>query len=233
MILYDLAGADDDARWSPYCWRVKLALAHKQLPFTTIPWRYHQKELLHPSGQGAVPVLVDQGRWLSDSWQIARHLDAAYPQRPALFAGPPGSEPAFELFVKHWIESAVHPLIRPLTLLPMYQRLHADDQAYFRASRERTLGMALEQAHADAPEEQLGRVRAALGPVRSFLAGRDFLGGAQPGFADYTVLATLLWLENACRIDTLALDDTLAPWRQRLAPVHQQAAAATHMRPTS
>ena len=27
--LYDLAGAQDDRRFSPYCWRVKMALVHK------------------------------------------------------------------------------------------------------------------------------------------------------------------------------------------------------------
>jgi glutathione S-transferase len=27
--LYDLAGAEDDRRFSPYCWRVKMALQHK------------------------------------------------------------------------------------------------------------------------------------------------------------------------------------------------------------
>ncbi|MDE1903950.1 MAG: glutathione S-transferase N-terminal domain-containing protein, partial [Alphaproteobacteria bacterium] len=37
--LFDLAGADDDRRFSPYCWRVKLALAHKGLPVETVPWR--------------------------------------------------------------------------------------------------------------------------------------------------------------------------------------------------
>ena len=230
MILYDLAGADDNARWSPYCWRVKLALAHKQLPFETMPWRYHQKALLQATGQGAVPVLVDQGRWLSDSWQIARYLDATYPDRPALFPAA-GGEPAFELFVKHWIESSVHPLVRPLTFLPMFRRLHPADQDYFRASRERSLGMALEQAHADGPEP-LARVRAALAPVRAFLAGRHYLGGAQPSFADHTVLATLLWLENACGIDALAPDDMLVAWRNRLVPLHERA-AATPMRPTS
>src|SRR5881394_4497405 len=37
--LYDLAGAEDDRRFSPYCWRVKMALKHKGLDFETIPWR--------------------------------------------------------------------------------------------------------------------------------------------------------------------------------------------------
>ena len=34
--LYDLAGADAGRRFSPYCWRVKLALAAKGLAFDTV-----------------------------------------------------------------------------------------------------------------------------------------------------------------------------------------------------
>jgi hypothetical protein len=31
MQLYDLAGAESERRFSPYCWRIKLALMHKGL----------------------------------------------------------------------------------------------------------------------------------------------------------------------------------------------------------
>jgi glutathione S-transferase len=41
--LYDLAGAQPERRFSPYCWRIRLALAHKNLPVETIPWRFTEK----------------------------------------------------------------------------------------------------------------------------------------------------------------------------------------------
>src|SRR5688500_18899507 len=85
--LYDLAGAEDDRRFSPYCWRVKMALMHKGLEFETVPWRYTEKEAIAFSGQGAVPVLVDGGQAVHDSWNIAVYLEDAYPSRPALFEG--------------------------------------------------------------------------------------------------------------------------------------------------
>ncbi|WP_375505338.1 glutathione S-transferase N-terminal domain-containing protein [uncultured Nostoc sp.] len=56
--LYDLAGAEDDRRFSPNCWRVRLALLHKGLPFETVPWRFTEKETIAFSGQGKVPVIV-------------------------------------------------------------------------------------------------------------------------------------------------------------------------------
>jgi hypothetical protein len=48
--LYDLAGAEPERRFSPYCWRSKMALAHKGLPFDTIPWRFTDKDVIAFSG---------------------------------------------------------------------------------------------------------------------------------------------------------------------------------------
>jgi Glutathione S-transferase, N-terminal domain len=50
--LYDLAGAEPERRFSPYCWRIKMVLAHKGLPFDTIPWRFTDKDAIAFSGQG-------------------------------------------------------------------------------------------------------------------------------------------------------------------------------------
>ena len=68
IIMHDLAGADPELRFSPYCWRVRFALAHKGLPVETIPWRFTEKEAIGFSGQGRVPVIQDGGRAVSDSW---------------------------------------------------------------------------------------------------------------------------------------------------------------------
>jgi glutathione S-transferase len=48
--MWDLAAAEDDRRFSPYCWRVRLALAHKGLQAETIPWRFTEKEAIAFSG---------------------------------------------------------------------------------------------------------------------------------------------------------------------------------------
>ena len=37
IIMHDLAGADPDLRFSPYCWRIRFALAHKGLPVRPLP----------------------------------------------------------------------------------------------------------------------------------------------------------------------------------------------------
>jgi hypothetical protein len=44
--LFDLPGAEPDPRFGPYCWRSKLALAHKGLAVEAIPWRFVEKEAI-------------------------------------------------------------------------------------------------------------------------------------------------------------------------------------------
>src|ERR1700751_2070251 len=90
LTLYDLAGADPTRRFSPYCWRIRMALAHKELSVETIPWRFTEKDAITDSGQSRVPVLVDGERWLADSWLIANYLEDNYPDRPSLFGGEAG-----------------------------------------------------------------------------------------------------------------------------------------------
>ncbi len=76
--LYDLAGADEDRRFSPYCWRTKLALAHKGLKLETIPWRLTEKDRIAFVGSKRVPVIVDGSKQVADSWAIAVYLERAY-----------------------------------------------------------------------------------------------------------------------------------------------------------
>ncbi len=74
-------------RPSPYCWRSRMALAHKGLETEFIPVGFTEKDTLAFSGQSLVPVLVDGETAITDSWHIACYLDEAYPDRPSLFGG--------------------------------------------------------------------------------------------------------------------------------------------------
>ena len=65
--LYELAATDDKQVFSPYCWRIRLALHHKQLPFKSIPWRMTEKNRIAFADTERVPVLVDGEQTLSDS----------------------------------------------------------------------------------------------------------------------------------------------------------------------
>lgn len=48
LALWELAAEDPDLSFSPYVWRVRLALAHKGLPYQYKPWRFTEQELIAP-----------------------------------------------------------------------------------------------------------------------------------------------------------------------------------------
>ena len=81
--MYDLAGADENRRFSPYCWRIRLALALKGQDVEYIPWRFTEKDKIKFSGQERVPVLIDGNKTVSDSWEIAKYLENEYPDSPS------------------------------------------------------------------------------------------------------------------------------------------------------
>jgi glutathione S-transferase len=211
--LYDLAGAEEDRRFSPFCWRTRLALAHKELPVQTIPWRFTEKERLAPSGQGRVPVLVDNGRWVADSWAIATYLEDAYPERPSLFGGAAGR--ALSRFYGQWADSVLQPGLIRFSLLDIWRHVAPQDREYFRRSREQRFGASLEAVVADR-DQRLEGFRQSLTPLRLTLQTQAFLGGERPLYADYIVFGGFQWARCISDYVLLAADDPVAAWRQRM-----------------
>ena len=72
--LYELVGTDASRPFSPFCWRTRMALAHKGLSAETIPWCFTEKSAIAPHGSEKVPVLLDRDRAVVDSWTIANYL---------------------------------------------------------------------------------------------------------------------------------------------------------------
>jgi glutathione S-transferase len=211
--LYDLAGAEEDRRFSPFCWRARLALAHKELPVRTLAWRFTEKERLAPSGQGRVPVLVDDGRWVADSWVIANYLEDAYPGRPSLFGG--GAGRALSRFYNNWADSALHPGLMRFVLLDIWRHVAPQDRDYFRRSREERFGASLEAFVAER-DQRLEGFRQSLAPLRLTLQTQPFLGGERPLYADYIVFGGFQWARCISDYALLAADDPVAAWRRRM-----------------
>ncbi|MGL4964315.1 MAG: hypothetical protein ACRC67_24000 [Inquilinus sp.] len=46
LTLYELAGADAALRFSPHCWKTRMALAHKGLEADRLPWRFTEKDAI-------------------------------------------------------------------------------------------------------------------------------------------------------------------------------------------
>lgn len=208
-ILYELAGAEPDRRFSPFCWRTRFALAHKGLEAQGEPWRFTEAHRLAFSGQGLVPVLVDGETVLHDSWRIAEWLEAHHPE-PSLFRG----AAATTRFINAWADTVMHPALSRLIVLDIHDCLGPEDQAYFRTSREARFGQTLEAVQGSR-ENEVKAFQKALQPVRTVLRQQPWLGGDAPAYADYIVLGSLQWARCTSAFRLLAEDDPVFAWRAR------------------
>jgi len=211
-ILYDLAGADESLRFSPHCWKTRMALAHKGLAVRTVPWRFTEKEAIAFSEQKLVPVLVDGDTTVSDSWRIACHLEDRYPDRPSLFGGAIGR--GVSRFANGWADATLVPILARLLLPSIHALIHEKDKDYFRATREKRFG-PLEELP-PGYEAQIGLFRQALQPLRQTLERQPYLAGDQPAYADYAVFGMFMWARCTSAHALLDEGDAVYAWRERL-----------------
>ena len=161
--LFELVGTDVGRPFSPFCWRTRMALAHKGLSAETIPWCFTEKDAIAPHKSEKVPVLLDGENSVADSWAIANYLEDRYPDRPSLFGGPGGR--AMGRMINWWGDIAVVGGMFPLIVADIPPHLKPVDAAYFRKSREARFGKPLEEVMAGRDKAVEG-FRRALDPMR-------------------------------------------------------------------
>jgi glutathione S-transferase len=213
ITLYDLAGAEADRRFSPFCWRTRMALAHKGLEVETVPWRFTEKDKLPQPNDGRVPVIVDSDRVVHDSSAIAAYLETHYPDRPSLFGGEAG--PALTTFVQNWTETVVQPALIGFVVLDIYRHVAPKDRGYFRRSREERFGRTLEEVVNDRAM-RLPTFRDSLAPLRRTVERQQYLGGTTPAYADYVVFGAFQWARAISDFELLAAGDPVEAWRDRM-----------------
>lgn len=209
--MFDLAGADENRRFSPFCWRTRMALAHKGLEVESIPWRFTEKDRLAMSGQGLVPVLQDGDKVISDSWAIANYLDQQYPKNP-LFGHEAAKGAA--LLIKFWCEKTLHPFVSHMVILDLFAAIHEKDKVYFRQSREKRFGMTLEEWGANREATRI-KFHEALEPLRAMLAEQPWIAGPAPAYADYIVFGLFQWMRCISPFKVLEESDPVYAWRDR------------------
>lgn len=213
--MHDLCGADPARRFSPYCWRARLALAHKGLEVETLPWRFTDKAAIADSGQDRVPVLRDEARVVSDSWRIAEYLEDAYPDRPSLFGGPGGR--ALARFVNAWADAVQLPAVAGLVVADIVPHLGPEDRAYFIASREKRYGKPLAEVVAGRETRVEAFRQTTLQPLRLVLREWPWLGGEDgPAYADYIAFGAFQWARCVSAFPLLTPEDPLHDWRGRV-----------------
>ncbi len=209
IILYELCGRDPERIFSPHCWKVRMALAHKGLDFETRPTPFTKIPAIAAGFSKTVPVLEDDGELIRESFDIALHLERKYPDRPTLFGGPGGE--AMARFIERWSLLTLHPRLMRCIVADISSILGDEDQAYFRQSREQRFGMKLEEVQAGR-EAAAEDFRAALAPLREVLALQPFIGGEEPLFSDFIVFGPLQWARIASPFQALKNDDPVAAW---------------------
>ncbi|MEQ1944102.1 glutathione S-transferase family protein [Mesorhizobium sp. VNQ89] len=217
ILLYDLVGEDHARPFSPHCWKTAMSLAHKGLPFRSVPTPFTAVPSVEGGVSKTIPVIRDSDTVVADSFDIALYLDATYPDRPTLFGGKGGE--AMARFIERWSQLTIHPYLGASALTDIHARLAPVDQAYFRESRERRYGKTLE-AVAAPREEGLSAFRASLEPLRSMLTYQPFIGGEAPLYPDYVVFGAFQWVRIMSPFKVLEGSDPVTHWFERLLDFH-------------
>ena len=211
--LYDLATKYPNIRFSPFCWRIKYALAHKELSWEEIPIRaLTEKNLLPTPNEGKVPVLVDDDQVVFDSWDIALYLEEKYPNQ-LLFDS--SESRAQSLFVKNWTEAVLHILVSRMGILDFYETQTKDDQKVFRETRESRFGVVLEDWGSDPQWARVDFLKA-LEPLRQTLRSQKFMGGRTPNFSDYIMVGIFQWMRCGSRLKVFEESDDVFDYQERL-----------------
>lgn len=216
ILLYDLVGTDPARPFSPHCWKVALSLAHKGLPFESVPTPFTAVTGVENLGK-TVPVIRDGARVLHDSFDIAVYLEETYPDRPSLFGGEGGR--AMARFIERWSQLTVHPYLGAAALMDIHDCIAPEDQAHFRRTREARLGKRLEEVPAGR-DAGLAGWRASLEPLRIMLSYQPFIGGQSALYADYIVAGALQWVRVVSPMQFLDATDPVAEWFERCLDLH-------------
>jgi glutathione S-transferase len=216
ITLYELKG-QGGRLYSLFSWRTRMALAHKGLDVDSQPVLMSDKPAIAFSGGKTVPVIRDGDTVVRDSWKIAEHLEAAYPQAPSLFGGPIGLGLSHTFNV--WADRTLVPAVMPIIVADLFERIDPADREYFRGMIEGFLKCRLEDTIAGREKaiERLGRT---LDPLRAVIKRQPFVCGAAPAYADYIVFSVFQWARVGSPVPLLGADDALAAWRERILDLH-------------
>lgn len=213
IVLYDLAGRGD-VRFSPNCWRSRMALAHKGLDHEARATTFTQIGEICGGGQKSIPVIEDGGETVADSWEIAKYLDRAYPDKPRLINGEGETR-----LINYWVNTALHPGLANLIIADVYDSIDEGDREYFRESREKLFGKKLEDIQQGRDERVAGFAKL-LTPLRMTLKEQAWIGGERPSYADYLPFGALQWARTTSPVKLLEADDPVADWFERCLDLH-------------
>ncbi|MFB0613130.1 beta-etherase [Aurantiacibacter poecillastricola] len=216
VTFYDLQ-VSTGATISPFVWATKFAVRHKGLELDIVEGGF--TGIMDRTGGKTerLPAIVDEGKWVLDSWGIVEYLDETYPDAPPLIPHESVATMLKALDAWFW-GAAVGPWMH--CYCADYRDVCFErDKDYVTRSRALMLGGPLEDIQAGR-EDRLPAISAALEPLRLALRSSDFLGGNAPNYADYRIIGSFLWLASLAQTPALAADDPLRPWYKRVCALY-------------
>ena len=210
MKLYELCG-DDSRRFSPYCWRTRMALAIKGIEVEAASVGFSEIPGICGGTGKTVPTLETDVSVIVGSFEIALHLDKVHPANP-LFRGE-AAEVHCRL-IQGWADTAVVAGLASMIVVDVWSVLRPQDKDYFRTTREARFGKTLEEFQSGREDRVASFNSMTLAPARRALASAQWLGGEQPDYADCILFGTLMWPHVVSEFTVLE-DGPIMDWFRR------------------
>ncbi|KAI8997347.1 hypothetical protein BDB01DRAFT_770730 [Pilobolus umbonatus] len=192
--LYDLELDIPKQVWSPNTCKTRYALNVKGILYETEWVTFSTLQSIIPpitktGVRPTVPIIVDlahDNKVIQDSWDIAVYLDKTFPDTPSLFHGNIG----VHQFFHEYVTSTAHVLVFQLCVLDIYSRCSSEVKSSFRQTREKILGMPLEQFAGD-PAKTMKTLQKSLVSIKKVLDSHPFITGDKVGWADVSLASSL------------------------------------------
>jgi glutathione S-transferase len=210
ITLYDLALREGQTI-SPFVWATKYAIAHKGFQIDLVPGGFTGIVERTGGKTERLPAIVDDGKWVLDSWLIAEYLDETYPDRPTLI-GSKQVEIATK-FIEGWLWGNVLREWLP-NIVQDYRDMVMDVDWDYVTKTRTPPGKTLEEVQAGR-EDRLPLIPPKLELLRTTLKDTPWLGGDAPNYTDYRALAVFLFMSAVATTPVLTEDDPIRDWVER------------------
>ncbi|KAL3432273.1 hypothetical protein BDV09DRAFT_174519 [Aspergillus tetrazonus] len=206
--------------WSPNTYKTRLILNYKGIPYTqtyvsypdiapllkglsvpphpkgTAPFDYTLPAICHPS------VKSTPSGAMNDSLPIARHLEEHFPERPIF----PSGDASYALAVAvNKLMGRVGFAVYKLVIVPIADILDPRGKEYYHRTRSEKWGMPFEEIRPTDEkqcQEMLETAKTEMAIIVRMLKGKTgktgpFFEGEKAGYADFLVMAFLVWFRIA------------------------------------
>ncbi|KAI9290906.1 hypothetical protein K502DRAFT_368867 [Neoconidiobolus thromboides FSU 785] len=217
---YHLVDRKGGKPFSPYSWRILMALKHKNIDFQindlTFTEIVEQIPKLSNQMWDKVPVITSDDEFICNSKDIAIYLDATYTNN-SLF--PYGN--SFSAYLEFQLNHSMF-FFKPI-LVDVINNIQPKDGNYFRRTREAYFNMTIEEFVGD-NQVSIELIRNFLLPLDKLVEKQEYLEGKMISYSDYLLFGHLKMIQlMAIHTFDIVLKDykNLVSWFNRIQQLYQ------------